>query len=191
MDSKLEIGGLLQRAMSGDATASLEILNLQRQGRALRLYPHGRKSPLDEGLTPVVLRRSSETGLIRMEMLKPGPLLFPRRKLADMMAIHLHFCGLIYLDYCESDDPATAMEVDVDKDLTHKTWFTENSETIGLLFEPTRDVVEYGIDMTRRIFNNWLMFVEQSDIDYSEFGFGEDDQYTDMQVFASPPDDLY
>jgi hypothetical protein len=188
METKLEIGGLLQRAMTGDAKASLEILNLQRQGRALRLYPNGRKGPLDEGVTPIVFGRSSETGLIRIEMLKPGPITFPRKDLAEMMGLHLHLCGLIWIDHCESEDPAAAMEADVDKDLIHRTWFTENNKTIGLMFEPSRDVVEYGISMTRRIFNHWIAFIDESDLDLCEFGFELDSQFDDVLDFLGPVD---
>jgi len=185
--TKLDIGGLLQRAMAGEPQASLEILRLQQQGRALRLYPNGRKGPLDEGMTPVVFGRSNETGLIRIEMLRPAPLLIPRKKLAAMMMHHLHLCGLIWLDHSEMDDPATAMEAEVDKDLKHRTWFTENNETIGLMFEPMRTVTEYGVDMTRRIFDSWTTFIEQSDMEYSEFGFEDYDDYFDMLEFCDPP----
>jgi hypothetical protein len=39
----------LKRAMTGDVVAVMAIMVEQSEGRWMRLYPHGRKGPLDEG----------------------------------------------------------------------------------------------------------------------------------------------
>lgn len=45
-----EAAQLYQRVMQGDESASRELIQLQRNGRALRYYPNGRKGPDDDGV---------------------------------------------------------------------------------------------------------------------------------------------
>ena len=179
---EIDVSALLKRAMSGDAKASLEIVKLQREGRALRLYPHGRKGPLDEGVTPVVFGRNSETGLLMIERAKTGAIEFKYKDVAFFMMNQVHLCGLLFMDYCEQEDPFWEIESLADCDLKHMTWITDDS--IKLQFIPDSPTIEYGIAMTQRIMTNWMVLIEQSDLDYSVFGFEDDEDYLEVVDFC-------
>jgi hypothetical protein len=176
---------LLGRAMSGDVLAMREIVKLQQQGRALRLYPHGRKGPLDEGVMPVIYTRNPETGLLRIEKGRLCPLEFKFDKVAWFIHHQIYLCGLLYLDYSDHENPLWEIESMVRHDHKHAIWI--KGDSIWLQILPDSTEIEYGIAFTQRFLRNMFTLIDTltdgDGLSIKEFGFEDDAEYWDVYDF--------
>lgn len=190
----VNVGDLLQRAIKGDCEASRQLIHLQREGRALRLYPFGRKGPLDEGATPIVMGKSNDL-TIRIEMTNPGPILIKYLDVAMFMQHQMYVMALLWQDFSATDDPQAAMdeaELSFTPELTYKTWW--NDEGFVLQFLPSVATIDYGIDKCRHLLASWITFIEQSERPLSDFGFNDEESeeryYDIMDFVVDIPDDF-
>lgn len=182
---QIDIQDLLNRAMNNDPLASLELLRLQREGRALRLYPNGRKGPLEDGMSPIVFGRNSETGLIRIERLRTGRIEFKFEDVGRMAMHQMHLCSLLYMDYEECESPLMEIESHADCDLKTMSWMTDDA--IMVQFIPDAPAIEYGIDGARNMMAQWVHLIEDTERDYSDFGFDNDEWFYNLMDFTSSP----
>jgi hypothetical protein len=190
MNKTIDISNLLKRAVSGDPLASRELLLLQREGRALRLYPFGRKGPLDEGVTPIVIGRSAETGLILVEIAKPGRIRLLRKSIADIMRHHIRLSGLLWLDYCDEENPIAAIESQVVDGMDFRTFLWEDG--ISIEFIPGGGTtIEYGLHHSRELLRAWSSLIEISDLDYEEFGFDDPEEYFNILEYIIDDSEIY
>jgi hypothetical protein len=184
----VDIKELLDRANRGDVAASQEILTLQRQGRALRLYPNGRKDLNDDGVTPVIFGYNRENGLARIEMAKPMLVDIKHDFVATFMLHQMYVSALMLKHHGGDTDPRKAVqsiESSTDKDLTFRLHRTPSM--VKIEFQPPSMSIEYGIITATQLLFEFCGVIEQSDLDLTDFGFAEDDdRYYDILQYASP-----
>ena len=181
----LDVKSLLDKAMNNDPLASVELLKLQREGRALRLYPNGRKSPLEDGMSPIVFGRNPETGLIRIDRLRTGRIEFKFEDVGRMAMHQMHLCSLLYMDYAECENPFWEIESHADCDLKTMSWLTDDA--IMVQFIPDAPTIEYGIEGARNLIAQWVHLIDDTDREYSDFGFDNNDHFYDLLEFTSSP----
>lgn len=80
----MEVHEILQAALAGDGKATEQLIAMQREGRALRLYPNGRSGPEDDGVTPIVFYLRSD-GMIVMYRGQRRGVILPKAGCGDLI----------------------------------------------------------------------------------------------------------
>ncbi|SMP43882.1 hypothetical protein SAMN06265222_1011021 [Neorhodopirellula lusitana] len=170
---------LLNDALRGDEHSMAELIRLQREGKALRLYPFGRKGPLDEGMTPLQIT-STENRMVRFRLGKYNTVCFPKAKLADTMLGIMRFAiGMAqhYGDrYEELESRATPGLGCISQ--------VVNGDSIGLTFQPP-GMLDYDLGLydCRKLLDHWIVLIEQNEWDYTDCGFTAE-EYCDVLTFT-------
>ena len=80
----MDIPNLINRMRSGDTLAARGLIEAQRHGRALRLYPDGRNGPNDEGVAPILLEQT-ENLLVHLRLGRPCIVVLRRDQLGPVL----------------------------------------------------------------------------------------------------------
>ena len=81
---KMHTSDLLDRAMRGDSDATLELVERQQDGRAVRLYPTGRDGPDDEVVTATLISAVEKMLVVRVGR-PSNPLMFDEAMAGDWL----------------------------------------------------------------------------------------------------------
>lgn len=121
---------LARRIEDGDIDAAKTLLEMQRAGRGLRLYPHGRKGPLDNGLSPLVLTYDEDLVGLRWEVPFSGPFMLPVDQVGRIARMVIRSVARTLADALESGPSEPYRRTQA------FAWLMADGNAIGLLFVP-------------------------------------------------------
>jgi len=175
----MEIKQLLSKAVNGDTAAVRELTRLQRDGKAMRLYPHGRRGPLDEGMAPLEILATDDY-MIRFTLGHYSPIVFKKPQLASVMLYAMQVGVVMARHY---GDDYNELESHVTPGLGCLSSIV-SGDSIVLTFQPP-GLLEYdlGLYHTRKLLDNWTVLIEQNEWDHEDCGF-TDNEYCDVLLFS-------
>lgn len=166
----MDIQETLANAVKGDADAMESLISMQREGKAIRLYPFGRKGPLDEGVCPVIVRPTQDH-LIRFQLGRSETLILERSSIAGftMHIVRLSMKMLDHYGYRYED-----MESLATPGLGCHTFVTDD-DRIALDLQPP-GLLDYdlGLYHARKLISYWLTIIQQQGWDYKDCGFTDE-----------------
>jgi hypothetical protein len=164
----------------GDRAAITQLLDLQREGKALRLYPHGRKGPLDEGVGPVIIEPTEDL-LIRIRLGRYETIIIPKEDIAKYALFMMRITAMMYFHHEDADDPATSIEEKVTPGFGYITQVAQGGLALTLRPHGALDF-EFGWYHARKLLDDWCVLIEQNDWDYLDCGF-QGEEYFDLLAF--------
>ncbi len=179
----MDIHSIQDAALTGDRDAVTQLLVLQREGRGLRFYPDGRRGPLDEGVTPILLSVDSDRLLV-LDIIKPGIELTLRPADAGRAMMFLYNVAMICRHYyMECDDPAWEIETRATEGF--EVTLAINARGFSILVRsPIQNQFRLGTFAIRRIIGGWLAILAANHLTEEFIGLTMD-QYIDLSNFVS------
>lgn len=172
----MDISTLIEQVKMGNGNATKELIQLQRQGRALRLYPEGRRGPEDEGATPILMEQGSDM-LVHIQLGRPCTVFLRRQQIGSL---------LTYLFLASSRMVAQRDQYD---DSLVTPGFGYSTSTTGdrvtLTFSPIT-ALDYriGLEDCRNIITSWLTFIDHLEWDLADCNLTEG-QYAVLNEVAN------
>ena len=173
----MDIAQLLQSAKSGSPEATRELLLLQRQGLALRLYPEGRSGPEDEGVTPMMMAITDEM-LVRITFGRPCTAIYRLDQLGPTLSFLFLAVSRMTL-YREQYDPSLISE-----EFGYTTAVSGDPPQVSLSLRPVADM-DYllGQHDCVGLITDWLTFIDQHEWELDDCGLTEN-QYAILNDIA-------
>ena len=139
---------IIHKATDGDVDAIRELIALQRQGKSLRIYPEGRRGPLDEGFAPLIIGPSPDK-LIRFSLGTSKSFGIPKRMIGPTI---LTMVGLS-VDIIVNDEIERLEGLE---NVTDFKVFAENG-MLFMMFLPGGNVdYDIGVRTTQQVIAAWL-----------------------------------
>ena len=177
---------LARRCCNGEVAAARELIDMQREGKALRLYPFGRNGALDEGMVPMLIGLN-EHGMITIEVGKVNQFIIRRAAFGKMANAMMKAIAACMIEFDDEDEPFVAMRPYTTGDFELESrGVIANGVVTGIEFrfhpgEPLK--WEIGAFQACQILAALVCLVEQADLEPDDCGFTEDD-FEDACLFA-------
>jgi hypothetical protein len=176
----METFDLLKRATNGDATAIHQLIALQREGKAMRLYPNGRKGALDEGVAPLEIL-PTEHLMVRFCFGVPRTVVLSKDQLASTMLYVMQIASVMANHY---GDDIEEMESHVAPPNIGFVTKVAGDQQLSLMFTPQGYAhYDLGFYHCRKLLDGWITLIEQNEWDHEDIGFS-DSEYADLLMFA-------
>ncbi len=169
--TSVNVGELLKRAAAGDIPAMVEIHELQKQGRALRLYPFGRKSATEDGMSPVLFDRG-DSGMMRLRIAKPGYRMeFMDKDIAGLIRQQITFSSLAFVELVDelgsAKEAGKKIKQQTTRGLTIETGYGERGIFIDV--KPAVHEVQYGVSLAFKLIDRWIEIIGATRKEPEEF----------------------
>lgn len=180
--TNVNVSEVVKRAVAGDQAAMIELHDLQKQGRGLRVYPFGRKSPTEDGMSPVLFDRG-DSGMVRLRIAKPGYRLeFMDKDIAGVIRQQLTYSSLAFVELAEELGSPTKARQHIKQHTTRgleiKTGYGERG--IYLEVQPALNEVQYGVDIAYSLVDRWIEVIGATYKEPTEFGFIDFEEWMQM-----------
>ena len=172
----MDIAEKINRLKAGDPVAASELIEMQRNGMALRLYPNGRRGADDEGMTPLLIRRTPELTL-HVQVGQPCAIVVHRKQLGPVMMFLFDSIALMAANRNAYDESKLSEKFGFSTSVTA-------DETVFITLNPPGNLDYYlGFEQCIAIIAAWLAFIDQHEWTIEECGLSHDD-YVNLSATA-------